>query len=99
MSPLIISTAMLSEPILGSILGYYLGLQPLPGLYTRVGVHLKTLRNLHFQHGGGALLIGLVLVVVGENKVSSNVQNQKTCETPTRSDGYGSFKDVRTYSE
>ena len=92
MSPLIISTAMLSEPILESILGYYLGLQPLPGLYTRVGVHLKTLRNLHFQHGGGALLIGLVLVVVGENKVSSKVQNQKACETPTRSDGYGSFE-------
>ena len=78
LSPLIISTAMLSEPILGSILGYYLGLQPLPGAYTWIG--------------GGALIIGLILVVVGENKVSSKVQNQKACETPTRSDGYGSFE-------
>jgi len=78
-SPLIISTAMLSEPILGSIIGYYLGLQPLPGAYTWIG--------------GGALIIGLVLVVVGENGVRFQVQNQKACETSTRNDGYGSFKD------
>ena len=53
-SPLIISTSMLMEPILGSIIGYFCGLQPLPDLSTWIG--------------GGVLMTGLVLVVMGENE-------------------------------
>lgn len=50
-SPLLVSTAMLSEPILGSLLGYFLGFQETPGLWTWLG--------------GALLMVGLVLVVVG----------------------------------
>jgi len=53
-SPLIVTTAMLCEPIFGSVIGYFFGLQPLPGIYTWIG--------------GSILMIGLVLVVVGENE-------------------------------
>ncbi len=51
-SPLIVSTAMLAEPILGSIIGNIVGLQPSPGIYTWIG--------------GSVLMVGLVLVVIGE---------------------------------
>eukprot|EP00814_Leptocylindrus_danicus_P000013 CAMPEP_0116015310 /NCGR_PEP_ID=MMETSP0321-20121206/6767_1 /TAXON_ID=163516 /ORGANISM="Leptocylindrus danicus var. danicus, Strain B650" /LENGTH=440 /DNA_ID=CAMNT_0003485069 /DNA_START=28 /DNA_END=1350 /DNA_ORIENTATION=+ len=37
MSPLIISTAMLSEPLFGSVLGYICGMQQIPGLWTLLG--------------------------------------------------------------
>eukprot|EP00978_Attheya_sp_CCMP212_P014172 scaffold36052_cov51-Attheya_sp.AAC.3 len=49
MSPLTISTAMLSEPIFGSLIGYAFGLQPIPGGWTFLG--------------GGILLAGLLLVI------------------------------------
>jgi len=57
-SPLVVSTAWLAEPILGSLFGFMVGLQPLPGLYTWLG--------------GGALMVGLVLVVRGENSNDNN---------------------------
>ena len=56
-SPLTVSTALLLEPVLGSILGYFFGMQDLPSLWTCVG--------------GLILLIGLVLVVSGENGCES----------------------------
>ena len=66
-SPLIVSTAMLSEPIMGSFIGYIFGMQPMPQLYTWVG--------------GGVLLVGLVLVVIGENesgqKDGCNIEQQQ----------------------
>lgn len=52
-SPLTISTAMLLEPIFGSIIGYFLGMQQLPGECT--------------VYGGAILMVGLVFVVLGEN--------------------------------
>ena len=52
-SPLIVSTAMLSEPIMGSIIGHLFGMQPMPQMYTWIG--------------GMVLMVGLVLVVVGES--------------------------------
>ena len=53
-SPFIISTALLAEPITGSIIGYIFNMQTLPALYTWIG--------------GLVLLIGLVMVVLGESK-------------------------------
>jgi len=55
-SPLVVSTAMLSEPITGSVIGHIFGMQQMPGFYTWIG--------------GVLLLVGLVLVVVGENNDS-----------------------------
>merc|ERR1712238_143384 len=51
-SPLVVSTAMLCEPIIGSIIGYFVGLQPLPDISTWIG--------------GSILMVGLVLVIAGE---------------------------------
>lgn len=51
-SPLTIATAMLSEPLVGSYLGYLAGMQPMPGLYTWLG--------------GVVLLVGLFAVLYGE---------------------------------
>lgn len=51
-SPLIVSTAMLSEPVLGSLLGYALGMQGVPGWYTWTG--------------GVVLLLGLFFVLAGD---------------------------------
>jgi len=55
-SPLLISTAMLAEPVVGSIMGYFFGMQDVPGLFTCLG--------------GGVLLVGLFLVLAGENQRS-----------------------------
>lgn len=55
LSPLTISTAMLTEPVLGGVLGYVLGLQHFPGLWTWIG--------------GSLLLVGLVLVLRAEHTV------------------------------
>jgi drug/metabolite transporter (DMT)-like permease len=52
-SPLTISTVMLLEPLFGSCLGYFFGMQPIPGWYTWVG--------------GVVLLIGLYFIQFGEN--------------------------------
>ena len=53
-SPLTISTAMLSEPLFGSYLGYLAGMQPLPGLFTWLG--------------GMVLLVGLFAILYGETE-------------------------------
>lgn len=55
LSPLTISTATLSEPIIGSLIGHLCGMQPIPGPWTFMG--------------GFVLLLGLVLVNLGENGV------------------------------
>jgi len=52
MSPLTISTAMLAEPLFGSLIGHYFGMQPIPGIWTLIG--------------GSVLLVGLLFVVLGE---------------------------------
>lgn len=59
-SPLTISTAMLGEPIIGSLMGYIVGVQPFPGKST--------------IFGGSILLIGLFLVVRGSN-IKTNKTN------------------------
>jgi drug/metabolite transporter (DMT)-like permease len=53
-SPLTVSTAMLAEPLVGSLMGYAVGMQAMPGLYTWIG--------------GFVLLGGLALVAYGDNK-------------------------------
>ena len=53
-SPLTVSTAMLAEPLMGSLMGYVLGIQAMPGLYTWIG--------------GFVLIGGLALVAYGDNK-------------------------------
>jgi drug/metabolite transporter (DMT)-like permease len=53
-SPLTISTGMLSEPLIGSYLGYLAGMQPMPGIFTWLG--------------GAVLLFGLFAILYGESK-------------------------------
>jgi len=53
-SPLTISTAMLSEPLIGSYMGYLAGMQPIPGIYTWLG--------------GIVLMGGLFTILYDENK-------------------------------
>ena len=57
-SPLIISTSLLSEPVIGSIIGHIFGMQAMPAMYTCIG--------------GLILLVGLVLVIVGESSITNN---------------------------
>jgi len=73
-SPLTISTAMLLEPLLGSIMGYFLGMQSLPGTSTWVG--------------GFVLLFGLFLVVLGgeEEEEEEEEEEKKQNETTSRDD-------------
>lgn len=52
MSPLTVSTAMLGEPIFGSIIGYLFSMQAFPGLFTWIG--------------GSIILVGILLIQVGE---------------------------------
>jgi drug/metabolite transporter (DMT)-like permease len=53
-SPLTISTAMLAEPLVGSVIGYVVGRQVMPGIYTWIG--------------GLVLIGGLLLLFYGENE-------------------------------
>eukprot|EP00542_Grammatophora_oceanica_P011187 CAMPEP_0194028246 /NCGR_PEP_ID=MMETSP0009_2-20130614/2267_1 /TAXON_ID=210454 /ORGANISM="Grammatophora oceanica, Strain CCMP 410" /LENGTH=356 /DNA_ID=CAMNT_0038667579 /DNA_START=70 /DNA_END=1140 /DNA_ORIENTATION=- len=57
-TPLTISTAMLSVPLIGSFMGYMVGLEGLPGLYTWAG--------------GVVLLTGLFLVVLSESVTTAS---------------------------
>ena len=77
-SPLLITMALLCEPIIGSIIGHIFGLQPLPGLFTLLG--------------GAILLIGLILVVIGES-MKNEKDNVMKESTSARLDGndYGSI--------
>lgn len=86
-SPLIVSTAMLGEPITGSIIGHIFGLQPMPELYTWIG--------------GGVLLLGLVLVVTGESQSDNEEQDTKGCDSVDQSlqqtinkEDYGTLNDT-----
>jgi drug/metabolite transporter (DMT)-like permease len=69
MSPLTISTAMLSEPILGSYMGYLAHLQNLPGIYTWCG--------------GTIVLIGLFLILYGENATPTVTETPPTASPTT----------------
>jgi len=85
-SPLVVSTAMLMEPIIGSVIGYYCGLQPLPDVYTWIG--------------GGVLMVGLVLVVMGENEQADDIevdfqknQSRNSCSGDIDKGSYGSIQE------
>ena len=62
--PLMIATAMLSEPLVGSLLGYILGMQGVPMLCTWIG--------------GSVLLIGLYLIVLGKQEKPSSEEQVST---------------------
>jgi drug/metabolite transporter (DMT)-like permease len=53
LSPLFVSTALLMEPLVGSILGAIVGVQGLPGIFTFLGAPV--------------VLIGLIMIVYGES--------------------------------
>jgi drug/metabolite transporter (DMT)-like permease len=53
-SPLTISTAMLGEPLVGSLIGYAVGRHDMPDMYTCIG--------------GFVLIGGLLLLLYGENE-------------------------------
>ena len=55
LSPLTVSTAMILDPLIGSVLGYFLGMQSMPGRWTWLG--------------GAVLVFGLLLVVASEQGV------------------------------
>lgn len=63
-SPLTIATAMLSEPLLGSVIGFFAGMQGIPQVYTWLG--------------GVVLLIGLYLILRGEQQRSELSQDNAT---------------------
>jgi len=62
-SPLFVSTSMLLEPIIGSVIGYFCGLQQFLSIYTWLG--------------GGILMISLIFFVIGENKRSAIVVDEE----------------------
>jgi drug/metabolite transporter (DMT)-like permease len=67
-SPLTVSTAMLLEPLIGSVLGYYLGMQPIPGGWT--------------WFGGVVLMLGLFLVVFSvQPQPNVQVEEEAACST------------------
>ncbi len=59
-SPLVISTSVTMEPILGSIIGYLLFDEGLPGFWTWIG--------------GPILVLGIILVVIGAPQDNTNNQ-------------------------
>lgn len=62
-SPLTISTAMLSEPLFGSCMGYLAGIQPIPGIYTWLG--------------GLVLIFGLFAILYGESQKEEIKEEQQ----------------------
>ena len=60
-SPLVISTSVTMEPILGSIIGFIIFNEGLPGFWTWIG--------------GPILVIGIILVVIGAPEENTNNQN------------------------
>jgi len=57
-SPVVIATALLMEPLVGCLIGSVLGVQELPGIWTWVG--------------GVVLMVGLLLVTFAENRKSKD---------------------------
>jgi hypothetical protein len=53
-SALLVSIVLLFEPLVGSLLGYWIGIQGIPGVYTLIG--------------GPILMIGAGMVIVGQNR-------------------------------
>lgn len=64
LSPLTVSTAMLSEPIVGGLIGYLFGMQDIPGVPTWIG--------------GTILLVGLFLVLAGESPKGHAASEEET---------------------
>ena len=60
-SPLVISVSVTVEPILGSIIGFVIFKEGLPGFWTWIG--------------GPILIIGIILVVIGAPENNTNYQN------------------------
>lgn len=79
MSPLIISTAMLSEPLFGSVLGYIFGMQQIPGLWTFLG--------------GFVLLISLFFVSYSKEEVDEKASDScKLLKANEKEDKYTCVK-------
>jgi len=85
MSPLTISTAMLLEPLLGPLLGYFFGQQAPPGQYTWIG--------------GITLLLGLFLITKGEadGQRSTATDNGKQGKYPPTNTMPASIDKAATY--
>ena len=81
-SPLLITMALLCEPIIGSIIGHIFGLQPLPGPFT--------------LFGGAILLIGLILVVIGESIKSEEKSVKEYIISETHGNDYGTISNEGT---
>ena len=76
LSPLLVSTALLMEPLVGSLIGAIAGVQGIPGIYTFLG--------------GPIVICGLMMIVYGESrkddendnlKRSKEANAQETCGT------------------
>lgn len=81
-SPLIVSTALLSEPVTGSVIGHMFGMQASPALYTWIDVLV--------------LLLGLCLVVVGESEVDDkNMEEKKELTKKAQGGKYGSLQPTK----
>ena len=63
LSPLLVSTALLMEPLVGSLLGAIAGVQGIPGIYTFLG--------------GPVVISGLMMIVYGESR-KSNGDNRES---------------------
>ena len=79
LSPELISTSLLAEPLVGSLIGYFVGAQGLPGIWTVLG--------------GGVLLLGLVATVYGEGGADENYDiDIDTREANKRDETYGAVE-------
>ena len=78
-SPVVISTSLLMEPLIGSLIGNALGVQGIPGPYTWVG--------------GGILMAGLVLVVIAEDKKSKTADAFRERDEKERIEGVDESSD------
>ena len=63
LSPELISTSLLAEPLVGSLIGYFVGAQGLPGIWTVLG--------------GGVLLLGLVATVYGDENYDIDIDTRE----------------------
>jgi drug/metabolite transporter (DMT)-like permease len=66
LSPLLVSTALLMEPLIGSLLGAIAGVQGIPGIYTFLG--------------GPVVICGLLMIVYGESPKGDNDNHKKNKE-------------------
>ena len=66
MPPLVVSTSVTLEPLIGSIIGYIIFDTGLPGFWTWLG--------------GPVLITGIILVIVGSSTEYTNTQTSETTE-------------------